>query len=344
MKLNSSMSIFMLAIGVSLIATAVPAQNVPARATDPCAAQASTEFPQISLSNGLVHVLVNLPDVQKGYYRSTRFDWSGVIPCLSFHGHTYFNPWRPEHNPLGHDSISGPVEEFKSTDGGLGYADAKAGGVFVKPGVGVLRKIDDTPYKFQTFYPIVDNGKWETHSSKSKVAFTHQLSSELGYAYVYTKTLELEKGKPILAIHHELKNTGTKTIDTDVYDHDFFRLDNLPTGPDTVVHFAFEPKAVRPLTNGGAINGKDLVYASELQERQTVSSPLTGYSNSSSDYQFTLENVKSGAGVEQTGDSPITNLVFWSIRATIAPEAYIHLHIPPGETQAWTIRYRFLSK
>jgi hypothetical protein len=344
MKLHPCVSIFTVLIGSILLTTVVQAQAVPVNAPDPCTTQASAEFPQISISNGQVHALVNLPDAQKGYYRSTRFDWAGVIPCLSYNGHTYFNPWRPEHNPLGHDSISGPVEEFKSTDGGLGYADAKAGELFVKPGVGVLRKVDDLPYKFQTFYPIVDNGKWETHSSKSKVSFTHHLSSQLGYAYVYTKTLELEKGKPILLIHHQMKNTGTKTIDTDVYDHDFFRLDNLPTGPDTVVHFAFEPKATRPLTNGGAINGKDLVYASELQERQTVSTQLTGYSTSPSDYSFKLENIKTGTAVEQTGDAPITNLVFWSIRTTIAPEAYIHLHIPPGETQAWTIQYHFFAK
>jgi hypothetical protein len=125
--------------------------------------------------------------IQKSYYRSTRFDWSGVIPCLSYKGHTYFTPWRPDHNPLVHDSLSGPVEEFHPADGALGFADAKSGDLFVKPGVGVLRRIDDAPYKFSTFYPIVDNGKWAYHAKKNEISFTHNLPSPLGHSYEYTQ-------------------------------------------------------------------------------------------------------------------------------------------------------------
>ena len=321
------------------------AQGNSSTSADPCASPAqATDYPGVSLSNGQIHVVAELPDSEKGYYRSTRFDWSGVIRCLSYRGHTYFTPWRPDHNPTGHDSISGPVEEFHAKDGALGYGDAKAGELFVKPGVGVLRKIDDTPYKFQTFYPIVDLGHWTYRAKKNQIAFTQRLASNLGYAYEYTKTIELEKGQPVMLIHHHMKNTGTKPIETDVYDHDFYRLDEVPTGPDTVVHFKFEPKPARALTNGGQITGKDLTYSSELQDRQSVSSNLSGFSDKLSDYDFVVENVKTGVGVEQTADSPIVNLVFWSVRATIAPEAYIHLNIPPGGSQDWTIQYRFFVK
>lgn len=337
-------SLAVLGIAAALLEPVAWAQSKSSDRPDPCAGQTASDVPQVSISNGQVHALIDLPDPQKGYYRATRFDWSGVIPCLSYDGHTYFSPWRPTHDPLGHDSISGPVEEFHSTDGALGYADAKAGGLFVKPGVGVLRKIDDAPYKFSTLFPIVDNGKWSYRAKKAEISITQRLRSPVGYAYAYTKTLELEKDKPVMLIHHRLKNTGTKPIDTDVYDHDFYRLDNAPTGPDMVVHFAFAPAATRPLNNGGEIRGHDLIYQNELQERQPVSSLLTGYSSDPSDYDFTVENLKTGVGVEQTSDSPIASLNFWSVQATIAPEAYIHLHIVPGETRDWTIRYRFFDR
>jgi len=191
---------------------------------------------------------------------------------------------------------------------------------------------------------MVDNGKWSYSAKKTKVSMTHRLSSPLGYAYEYTKTLELEKGKPVLLLHHHIKNTGTKTIDTDVYDHDFYRVDETPTGPDMVVHFAFAPTATRPFTNGGEIKGNDITYQSELPSRGSVSSLLTGYSNKPSDYDFIVKNIKTGVGVEQTSDSPIASLNFWSVNATIAPEAYIHLHIAPGASQDYTIRYRFFDK
>ncbi len=320
------------------------AQNNNSQAKAPCASFFETDVPHDSLSNGLIDAVIYPPDPQHGYYRSSRFDWAGVIPCLSYKGHTYFEPWSFPHNPLVNDSISGPVEEFRSQDGSLGYGQAKPGGLFVKPGVGVLRKVSDAPYRFQFVYPIVNTGKWAVRAGRSQISFTQRLRSPIGYAYVYTKTLQLEAGRPVMVIRHHMRNTGTKVIDTDVYEHDFFRLDNAPTGPAIVIHFAFAPQATTPLQNGGAIVGQDLVYHQELQPGQSVTSFLTGFSQSVSDYDFTVENRDTGVGVEQSGDSPMSNFNFWSVRTTIAPEAYVHLHILPGHAQDWTIRYRFFAK
>jgi len=143
---------------------------------------------------------------------------------------------------------------------------------------------------------------------------------------------------------HSLKNTGTKAIDTDVYEHDFFMLDGAPTGSGMAIHFVFEPKAQRSLEPGAKIEGKDILYQEELKPKQSVSSFLTGFSDRSSDYDFIFENRNTGVGVEQSGDTPMSNFNLWSIRTTVAPEAYVHLHILPGETQRWNIRYRFFAK
>ena len=75
-----------------------------------------------------------------------------------------------------------------------------------------------------------------------------------------------------------------------------------------------------------------------------MQSPITGYSDSPADYNIVVKNAKTGAAVEQTSDSPISYFNFWSVHTTIAPEAYIHIHIPPGGTQQWTIRYRFFTQ
>ena len=98
-----------------------------------------------------------LPDAKNGYYRSTRFDWSGVVGCVSLNGHKFFGEWFAQYDPLKNDSITGPVEEFRIDDGptvltGRGRAnlsvttrrdwvqEAKPGETFLKPGVGVLRQ------------------------------------------------------------------------------------------------------------------------------------------------------------------------------------------------------------
>jgi hypothetical protein len=317
-------------------------------ATSPCASSIKSDFPKAVISNGAVRAVVYLPDAQKGYYRSTRFDWSGVVACLTYKGHTYFGVWFDRYDPLLNDSITGPVEEFRSSDGlsSINYEQAKPGELFIKPGVGVLRRVDDSPYKFGFPYPIVDGGKWTVRVKKSEVTFTQTLNSPLGFAYVYQKTLKLDKHQPVLILEHHMKNTGTKAIDTEVYDHDFFMLDAAPTGPGMAVHFPFEPQATRPMEPRAKIDGKDIVYLQELGTgpRQSATSYLTGFSSSPADYDFTVENRNTGVGVEQTSNSSIAQLNFWSIRTTICPEAYIHLDVQPGQTANWNIHYRFFAK
>src|SRR5215472_18453045 len=79
-----------------------------------CSSIGQSAHPKASISNGLVNAVVYLPDPTNGYYRGVRFDWSGVVGCLAYKGHTYFGVWFPHYDPLLHDAISGPVEEFRS--------------------------------------------------------------------------------------------------------------------------------------------------------------------------------------------------------------------------------------
>ena len=307
-----------------------------------CASDVKTSYPTAKISNGVIDAEVYLPDAKSGYYRGSRFDWSGVIGCLAYKGHSYFGVWFPHYDPLLHDAITGPVEEFRSgLESAHGYDQAKPGEVFVKLGVGVLRRIDNGPYKFQAPYPLVDGGKWTVHARKSSVSFRQDLKGPSGLAYEYTKVLKLEENRPILILEHELKNIGTETIETDVYDHDFYVIDGGVTGPDMVVRFPFTPKAEPGFENGAHIQGKEIVYDRELEKGETAQSILSGYSDQASDYDFVVENRKTGAGVEQSGDLPMSHINFWSIRTTVCPEAYVHLKIAPGQSARWSIRYRF---
>ncbi len=323
----------------------VPSAIAASTAPSACAASQPSSYPTASISNGQVDALLYLPNAKTGYYRGSRFDWSGVVGCLAYKGHTYFGVWFPHYDPLLHDAITGPVEEFRSANGesALKYDEAKPGDPFVKIGVGVLRKIDGSPFKFAEPYPLIDGGKWAVHTGRDGATYKQTLKSSIGIAYEYTKNLALDKHEPVLILSHTLKNIGTETIDTQVYDHDFYMLDGAPTGPDMAVRFPFEPTAVRDLGNGASVSGKELVFSRELETGQSSQSVLTGYSGDASSYDFIVENRKTGVGVEQTGDQPIARINFWSIRTTMCPEAYVHIKVAPGETAHWTIRYRFFA-
>jgi hypothetical protein len=291
--------------------------------------------PQATISDSGIRAQLYLPDPQSGYYRGTRFDWSGVIASLEWNGHSYFGQWFPRYDPKLHDAITGPVEEFSV----VGYEEAKPEESFVRIGVGAVRKPVEPEYRRFSTYEIVDPGKWTVKRASDRVEFLHTLGDTGGYAYEYGKTVRV-KGNT-LVLEHRLKNTGRKPIATSVYNHDFFMLDNQPTGPDFVLRFPYEIKAVAPLNGAAEIRGKDFVYLRELQTGQTVQTQLTGFGPTAKDHDFRLENRKTRAGVRQTGDRPITKFNLWSIRSNISPEAFIDLSIAPGQRSSWRITYEF---
>jgi hypothetical protein len=303
------------------------------------------DAPHAEISNGLVKAELYLPNAEHGYYRGVRFDWSGVISRLDYAGHNYVGVWFPKYEPTLHDAITGPVEEFRSEDGALGYGEAKAGDMFVKIGVGVLEKPDDKPYEFTRNYRIVSTGVWVVRPHPDNVEFIQELKGVNGYAYVYSKRVRLAKNKPQLILEHTLRNTGKRVIATQVYDHDFYVIDGQPTGPAFSIRFPFRPKAMSDLKGAAEIRGNEIVYLRELEpgNKDSVATYVEGFSDDAKDNDIRVENSKAQAGVRQTGDHPIAKLYLWSVRTTVCPEAYISLNIPPKKKATWQVKYDFYT-
>ena len=56
----------------------------------PALAALAADYPEAQISNGVLAVKLLPPDAQTGYYRGTRFDWSGRFPACNIKGHEYF--------------------------------------------------------------------------------------------------------------------------------------------------------------------------------------------------------------------------------------------------------------
>ena len=307
---------------------------------------ASGDYPEAQISNGQIEAKIHLPDAQNGSYRGTRFDWAGDIYSLRYKGHEYFGRWYENHDPKVHDAITGPVEEFTSNgSSALGYDKAKPGETFIRIGVGVLRRPEDES-AFRRFgtYEIVDPGKRTINKTAHAIDFTQEVNGPNGYSYVYRKTVSLVRGKPEMVLVHTLRNTGREPIETSVYDHNFFVIDNEVVGPGIVVDFPFDPKAVADLKGIAELKGRSLVYTRDLEKGESVQSEITGFSNSAKDYDFRIENRKSGAGVRIRGSHPIEKINFWCIRTVACPEPYIHMKIEPGDEATWQIIYDFYTR
>ena len=303
-------------------------------------AMAPTKFPEAEITNKIIKARIYLPDKEKGYYQSTRFDWAGNIPSLKVNGHEYFGQWFEKYSPEIHDAIMGPVEEFTALD----YLEVKPGDTFVKIGVGVLRKPDDKAYSFARLYPIVNYGKWTVKKKADQVEFTHELNDK-DYSYVYHKTIRLVPGKAEMELVHTLKNTGTKIIETPVYNHNFFVIDDQKVGPDYSVKFKWnlngEGNGFGTLAD---VDGNKIIFLRDFKQGETVfCGGFEGFGPDASDYDIRIENKKAGAGVHITCDRPLLKQVFWSCWTTPCPEPYIKIKAAPGEEFSWTIRYEFYN-
>jgi hypothetical protein len=313
---------------------------------------------QAEIANNEIRAKLHLPDAKNGFYRGTRFDWSGVIGSLTYKGREYYGPWFDSVDPAVHDyryegskiiasscsGITGPAEEFQTNGSALGWDEAKPGGTFIKIGVGVLRK-DQGAYDFVKQYDIVDSGKWTVVPHSDSVEFTQELTDpSSGYGYVYHKTVRLIAGKPDMVLEHRLQNTGRRPIQSAVYNHNFLVLDRQPIGPHLIITFPFQLQSPHPPDPSFAeLRGNQFLYLKVLQGEDRVESPLAGFGQSSKDNDIRVENNSIGAGVRFKGDHPLSHVNLWSIRTVLAVEPFITMTIAPGGEFDWKVVYQYYA-
>lgn len=145
-------------------------------------------------------------------------------------------------------------------------------------------------------------------------------------------------------LEHSLKNTGRKTIETTVYDHNFYMIDNQPTSPDVSVTVPFTLQttgAPRGMGTMFELRSHQVNYLRELNKGESTHCYLTGFGDTGKGYDIRIENRKTGAGVRITSDQPIVQLAFWSIPTVVCPEPYIKIKAEPGKEFTWKIMYDY---
>lgn len=305
-----------------------------------CTQPQKVDPPTASISNEHVDMKLYLPDAEHGYYRATRFDWSGIIYSLQAGGHQYVEEWKKSHDPLVHEDLTGPADSYG--DPGPGFDEAEIGGEFIRIGVGALEKSDEE-YAWDKTYKIIDHGLWEVDQGKDWIEFTHSLQRESGWAYVYIKRIELMKDDPGFSIIHTLKNKGNKAIHTNQFNHNFFVMDQEITGPDFSLEFPFNLSSEEYDTDLVELKENKLLIKKEISEG-SIYLHLDGFGETAADNQVKIVNQKTGAGVQISVDKPLQKVVFWAIATTLCPEPYIQLDVAPGEKEIWTSEYKLFTR
>lgn len=316
-------------------------------------AQKAAAAPHADLHNGTLRMRVYLPDARKGFYTGVRFDWSGVIGDLQFAGHHLYKPWFTAVDPAERDfaysatgvaagansAATGPVEEFQTA---FGYDTAKVGDTFLKIGVGILRKVEDRPYRFDTRAELVDGGTWTSHATATSITFTQKLGKPgERYAYVYTKTLRLGTGAT-LTIEHRLQNRGTAALTTPLYDHNFLTVDGGPvhSGTSITVPYTLAPSGTFDAAQV-SVEGRHATYKADLQGQDKVAFGLQGFGRDASDYDFTVAEPQAGITVRMQADRPLVDASVWSIAPVMAVEPFLKIEAQPGGEFTWKYTYSY---
>ena len=313
-----------------------------------CVSNKSRGYPCAEISNGKITAVVATETGRNdNYYRATRFDWSGQIYQLECGGHSYYGEFFLNYDPYFHDTVCGPAEEFEQ----IGYNDVKINEGFVKIGVGLLKKTDDTPYNIRRLYKIIDNGKWTTEVGKNFVSYKQVLNSNVA-SYIYTKKIELVENSATMLIKHSIKNTGKNKISTNTYCHNFFMLDEQSSGKAISIKLPFTPtdgdflpqiKGYKIVRDASILKDGYLRLTRTLVEPERILYRDISGANKVENNDFRLENSDTGAAVRIRGNRPLSKLTLWSNARTHCIEPYIDIDIAPNEEFSWEPRYDFYS-
>lgn len=283
-------------------------------------------------------ITLHAPDRVEGYYRGTRFDWAGIFAGIEFRGINYADQWFETYSPVMHDAVCGPAEEFSP----IGLDGVAVGGPFLKIGVGVLEKMEGEYDRFK-LHRILDPGRRTLCVTEDSAVFAHFVSHDSGYAYEYIKEIAII-GENAFVIRHSLKNTGRKSLEGNVYNHNFFTLGLLETGSDRQLDFPFKPEGDwRAQYSEVGFTESGIRFTRTLQKGESVFTGdlhAAGRGLAGSPNAFELRDIRTGRGVQASCAVPMTRSVFWSNHRIACIEPYIDFCIAQGETFIFDIEYK----
>ncbi len=298
-------------------------------------------------------------------YRRTRFDWTSFITQVLLDGnHTFCTSEDADPNK-GTGGI-GLCSEF-GNEKAIGYADAKPGELFPKPGIGLLIRPEDPDYNFMQPYGIVQPFSIHIDHEKDFVRFTVDPLDCRGYAMREVKTIRAEGN--CLSVAYQFENLGEKSLKTHEYSHNFIAINQQPVGPGYCLRLPYPvkfddisesfrgmlPRRIRKIIPGWVLKGlvnqvmDSRVLQVDGQEIRWKFRPvkpfycrLSGFSTTT-EPQWELVYEPDGVGVRELDDFSPARVALWGAGHVISAEVFIDIDLQPGESAAWTRRYEFFK-
>lgn len=280
-------------------------------------------------------------------YTGSRFDWNGTVTQIKYKGISVLsqekkifhrNPrifGRGLHNEFGIKNV-------------IGYDDIPVGEYFPKIGTGWLKK-DDKPYFFFTQYKLDPLNFHAVKVSDTKAVFECDSGERNGYAYLYTKTIEL-KGDTF-TIDYKIENKGSKPLATTEYVHNFLLPGNRTNGPHLELTLPWKYDQNNFSENVKTENLIRFQPNGEITKIGFEKTPdveffMGGIFKSRKDTEnkkafWILKDSKSKLTIKEEDSFEPYNCDIWGHNKCISPELFTWFEAKPGETAVWNRTYSF---
>ena len=253
-----------------------------------------------------------------------RFDRTAVVRSVTLDGVEFLGPW-------------GLPDEFGLYgDGVLGYEQAAVGEGFLKIGVGRLIHDTGAGYHFAHPYPVDTLFPVEVTAGDGLLKVFQQSEGNGPWQYRYAKSYKLT-GHNGLEIHYELSNTGSLAWSFEHYNHHWFRITDVPVGPDYRVVTGFELPVAQ---TGLQLEAFSLEIPSPLGpgEAHYYASELSNLPASANHFEV---QVAGAASVRYQGSFSPRRFAVYADADGFCPEVFFRAALEPGDTASWSTTYRF---
>jgi hypothetical protein len=267
-------------------------------------------------------------------YRGSRFDWSTFVTEVTLDGvHGFCVPESVDADGTGGTGGIGLCCEWGIFHA-LGYDEARPGEEFLKPGVGLLTRLDDRPYSFSRPYPIRPFTRSVEQADGSVTLWTDPLDCR-GWSMRLSRTLRVAGN--CLWLESRVENVGRRPLFTDEYCHNFVAPGLHAIAPGLTL--SWSRQAWPGLLGGMPLEPQRFVW--------TQVPPVACYTQVAMRPEppgedcWTLCDEASGLIMSEITSERWSRFALFSTGRLVSPEGFVDIRLNPGQSKSWWRRFEF---
>jgi len=267
---------------------------------------------------------------------TSRFDRAGFIEEVVLDGIHRFCASEPRNLDHFCSGGRGICNEYKASVD----AEAPVGGYFMKPGVGLLHKETDEPYRFMHPYKV-DPFNIDVSHVENAILFVTRPKPCGGYALTQEKRLEAVGNR--LDMRIKLTNTGEREFVGEEYCHNFITVNNMSLGPNYTLEFpSGKDRGDAVINHEMVADGRKITFTGPLERARMFTMEADEFDpDSAGIFEWIFKNRAEGALVHAYERINLSRVLLWAADHMFSTESFHTIRLAPGESGAWTRSWVF---